>query len=235
MQDAPNDPMVELRKFVQDAVDDHWKRTGTALLLTTLGQEVKAELPHAGPLLVDGLKRFLERNAVVQLVEHPSTPVKVGAVPLHVAIPSDASRLFGRSASRNPPHLARSFWRAFHTPISGRRVVVMTPQRDRFIRVEDIGAHDPVPDSAVEIPPSDLSLDDTKPMPEKVASNWAKIRGWIARNGLALSAFEEAGSVPPRSSHSSPSLIEAFERLDPQDQARIFVPLDLVMKILSGR
>jgi len=230
-----------IQDFIRTEVDRHWQETRTPLLLTTIGIAVRRAHPQAAVAMKEGLKRFLEQWPVVQLIEEPNVPGKIGAIPLGLTPPKDTSEIFKSSAKPAHPgiSLEPTFWRAFHTPLQGRRFVIVSPDRRRFIKVVD-SDNGGLPDTnALEILPSDVAPASNEPLADKVSETWRRITNWVERNSLSLSVFrkvsEKEGPGLESRYATSHEIAEALTRLDPQEQARIFVPLDLVAKMIARR
>jgi hypothetical protein len=256
-----SDLSTQIRDFIVSEVRDHWSQTGKTFLLSNLGSRVRMAFPDCMTAMPDGLTRFLASWPVVQLVRHPRIRPKIGAVPLEVKIPIDPTELFD-APHRAPldssrPHFIPDFWRAFHTLINGRRFVLLPSVDHPAVRIVDIPDVEPEPEG-YEILRTDLSiLPREAPLDDKVRLTTKKIDDWLLRHSLSPDLFLDAAMRPrpptlesaDRRQHASslveprgrPSLSEtgeivalALSKLDQADQARIFVPLDVVVKMILG-
>jgi hypothetical protein len=86
----------------------------------------------------EGLRVFLDRNSLAQIIRHPDIPQKIGAVPVGIAVGDDPSSLLGPpTKNRYRVRFYKDFWETFHTPISGRRFVILTPVEERGYVIHD--------------------------------------------------------------------------------------------------
>lgn len=156
---ASNEEVIAaIRGYVTQAVAEHWTTTKRAMLLSSLGLNVRHNFPEAPTLMPSGLRSFLEAWPVVQVIGHPTVREKIGAIPLGEVPPSDPSELFsGRtsgvlSVRDNRQHgiYFPEFWRAFHRLITGRRFVTVPTSDNPTVRVIDKPDGEPEP-GAIEI------------------------------------------------------------------------------------
>ncbi|MBF7015656.1 hypothetical protein QUC32_28700 (plasmid) [Novosphingobium resinovorum] len=223
-------------KLIIDAVEEHWNKNQRAFLLSTLGSILKRQFGDTSALFPKGLKDFLREWPVVALVQHPDVQEKTGLIPATVPIPDDISALF----AKGHPHLSepnrvsyvQAFWDAFHTPIEAPRFVSI--KTGGFFEIVD-GKPD-ANDVNYEITAADIAPTNfQQPMAEKVAATQEKISAWLARHSLDHSTFARKRS--PRDnrivSSSTDMLKQVFSKLSHHDQARISIPLDIVLKLIS--
>jgi hypothetical protein len=235
----------QIRKRIEEMVSQHWALTQKALLLSKLGGPIKKEFPNAVSVMEMKLRDFVRTCSKLRLIAHPLISEKIGAIPIDAPIPENVINLFEEPTSPSPeakPYFARVFWRAFHTPLVERRFVIPS------------GANQPVRiiegeleegETAYEILESDISLMPSEtPMVEKVRAVSDRIREWLRRNNLSGQQFREHADISAQGQKSlaadsvlkpSVSLTEALADLHPSDQARISIPLDIVLKMLSQR
>lgn len=243
---------AKIRTIISDMVREHWESTNKAMLLSAIGSRLRQAFPSAPLVLSDGLRAFLDSWPVVKIVTHPEIREKVGAVPLDVAIPENAATLFSErqfaSVAREAapveilrPRYRPEFWRAFHTPIVGRRFVLSPDGENPHVRIVDLPNGAEEPDGGIEILSSDVSLLPAQAsLTDKVQGTSQKIRAWLARNNLSpqpfVSLIHPASSQPLSLRYPDPraSFALALARLDPSDQSRIFIPLDIVAKMIAG-
>jgi len=242
----------QIRRWIEERVAQHWEATGHALLLSKLGGPIKREFPNSSTIMEVKFSDFVRSCPGVRIVEHPLIREKIGAVPLGAKTPHNAAELFvdagpdsgsSSSSSAPGPYFSPNFWKAFHTPMNGRRFVI-PPDESHPLRIVD---REPAEgEHGYEVLESDLTLLPTEvPLTEKVRSVAAKIRAWLARYDLSDQPFRdrigtrtisrEIQSPAEMIAKSKLSLSEALANLHPSEQARISVPLDIVLKMLSGR
>jgi hypothetical protein len=188
----------------------------------------------------DGLQSFILTNNIAQIVSHPDNPVKVGAIPLDVRIPADETELFvPRKGPRRSINLVTEFWNAFHSPVAGRRFVIIAPDTRHGFIIKDLSSGEPPEGKCYEIGVEDLALNDGSQVSDLVRRKWQKIHAWILRNGLDISTFSvrgnPLGSPEPAniSNHPHRRDLGMFSNLEQQDQARILVPLDIIIKLMN--
>lgn len=242
------DERSQIRDFIGKLVEEHWSQTHKAMLLSQLGLQVKRAFPDSPAMLSTGLLNFLTAWPAVQMVHHPHIKEKIGAIPLNVPIPSDISTVFSEKqfSSADEPRFGRpsvryisDFWKAFYTPIVGRRFVKLPTPDDPHVRIIDHpdGKEEP---NSYEILSSDVDI-SVGPLDEKVPATARRIESWLQRHGLSASSFIADLPAPSYGRHSGALLHAAspigvaLARLDALDQSRISIPLDLVVKMLNGR
>jgi hypothetical protein len=225
-----------LKSNIVQQVTNHWNETATALLLTSLGSNLKRFYPDYKDIIPDGLQSFISDSQCVQLVAHPEVSQKIGLIPLGVTIPEDPRALFeARQRQRPPTSFRKDFWEAFHLPTSGRRRFVVIPSgAGRQFEIHDL---DTEPAGRFyEITTEDVIVNDGSPLPELVKRKRQSIDRWLARNGLDPAEFSVDSVAPgatPRSATAAAKDIGILARLEQQDQARILIPLDILVKLLQ--
>lgn len=236
----------EIRKWITERVKRNWNSTGKALLLSRLGIELRNTFPNAQDAIPEGLKEFLVNYPVAKIVSHPIIREKIGLVPIDEAIPEEIDSVFSEASSRTPGRQAvryfPSFWRAFFAPVTGKRRFVIPPSAERPLPMIKDDLNDP-DETAYEILPSDVvTLPDETPLLQKIEAVRESIRSWLARNGLSEQMFFDRAAKsdplagnPPVLAPSPTAFASALARLEPSELARIFVPLDLVQRMLSER
>lgn len=229
----------QIRKRIVEIVKGNWEVTQRATLLSGIGSTLRKEFPRSPGILIDGLRAFLTSWPVVQIVQHPTIREKIGAIPLGVKIPEDTSSLFQAPMFRRQDVYDHDLWKGFYLPIKERRFVVLGSEQHGGLRVIDNLAP-PEGVSHYEILSSDLVVAaPDAPISEKARMVGDSIRAWTKRHGLATSdLLERSASTSRREANlsgSSADLAQALSHLNAADQSRIFVPLDLVQKMLSGK
>ncbi len=230
---------TELAALITKLVQENWETRRKPLLLATLGLILRRDHRELIAPLTDTLQRFIERTRCAEIVRHPRQDQKVGALPIGTPVPLNVAELFEDGVHARRPKLIRSFWEAFHIPIEGRRFVLVDP-----VRVIEGGTLPPPRVTVYEILPNDIVNPIPQTRAEQVAATWDKVMAWLARNGLTMDKFvlsavtdrqyasthREVASQVERADLTGP-----LSRLSPQEQARIFIPLDIVLKLLGPR
>jgi hypothetical protein len=250
-----DEEIERLRDFISRNVSEYWSATSKAMLLSALGLKVRTTFPHTYSLMPGGLRKFLSSWPTVRIVGHPQIAEKIGAIPLDAEIPDNVTDLFAERTDWNSiqapaikamqPHIqtfrpryAPEFWRAFHTQLWGRRFVVPPDDKNSTVRIVERtdGAEEP---GGYEVLSSDVSLlPPQTPLYEKVQATSQKIDEWLTRNGLShqpfISRVPEISrrAVTERSFDRRQLVALALSKLDPSDQARILLPLDIVAKMI---
>jgi hypothetical protein len=230
----------DLKKEIVRSIRQHWDENNqTAMLLTSLGIQIRKSFPNAEALMPNGLINFINTNNLAQVIKDPDNPGKTGAIPIDVHCPEDVKPLFTATRPRHSKaSLSQDFWDAFHLPLTGRRFVINS---GAGFSVQDLSAGEPNAEKWHEIKQEDIAPYDGSPLPELVRKKWEKINGWVAKNGLTIDMFANRYKPPPRQPGEinlpiKPSSgLGLFSTLEQQDQARILIPLDIVNKILSSR
>jgi hypothetical protein len=230
--------------LIAEEVQKHWASKRKALLLSDLGVLLRNECPNLMSAMDGNLLQFLHNSQPVQIVKHPRKDQKIGAVPVGVILPFDLAEIFESRSSSARPRLNPVFWQAFHTPIDGQRFVVIG--ENDAIRIEHDSSHISQSERKFEILPTDIVNGTFMSLTEKISSTWTKIDAWLARHSLSYDPFiaAEGKNVAPRFKPLSRDfgqvnwqydLAMALGRLDLVDQARILVPLDILVKMISRR
>jgi hypothetical protein len=251
-----DDEIERLRDFISRSVSEYWNATGKAMLLSALGLRVRNAFQNTYSLMPDGLQSFLSSWPTVRVVGHPQIPEKIGAIPLDAKMPDNLTELFTERTDWTPgqapaisalqphfqtlhPRYATEFWRTFHTQLTGRRFVVPPDDKNPTLRIVERtdGAEEP---GGYEVLPSDVSLLPAQaPLYEKVQATSQKINGWLTRYGLSQQLFisrvpEISRRAATQQSFDRRQLVAlALSKLDPSDQARILIPLDIVAKMID--
>ena len=231
---------AQINAFIEKSVQNFWAERSQALLLSYLGSNLKNVFPDSDAILGRGLRRHLQTWPIATLVAHPTQREKIGLIPLNVPLPSDVTTLFAE-----PKHYAprprsdlmlfrQDFWNLFLTPIRSRKFIVITG--DQNFLITDSLPQNPVEGTAYELHQDDVvTAPQETPSFEKAKLARDKIEAWLQRHGLDRRIFEAKRTNPARhAEEGSSNLFDAFATLDPTDQARISVPLDIVIKIFRG-
>jgi len=234
----------QIRKRIEERVSEHWDATNKVILLAQLGARIKKEFPNANAVMEMKFRDFARTCTGIRLIEHPLVDGEIGAIPAGVKIPENVVELFEEKTGA--PYFSREFWRAFHTPLTGKRFAVPSNLIDppRIIEgelSEGVEGYE-IFESDVCLLPANVA------MPEKVRAVADSIRAWLKRNNLARHQFRGAeGQTAPAQELAAVQeevsvdvkpkrpLSEALADLHPSDQARISIPLDIVLKMLSQR
>lgn len=231
----------ELASWIIDKVSQNWSSTRKALLLSRMGYEARQQFTDLSDIIPEGLKRFLVTIQDIQIVTHPTIPQMVGAAPVSERIDNPVSALTegtGEQRVGRRPRFDQELWKAFYTTSPTRRFVVL-PDHDHDT-VSVVESETEI-ENGYEILSSDLvTTTFDMPLLEKVSAVENKIRAWAQRNGVDVNKLQE--SSPARSIKQLEvdrigvfSKFESFAKLDQLDQARIMIPLDIVIKLLERR
>lgn len=229
----------QIQKFIIDLVQERWEKTQKALLLSDLGFALKKTFGDARDVVPRGIKEYLREWPIVQKIEYPGISEKIGLIPNEVSIPDDVTSLFFTKTGREPvekrPIYKNEFWRAFITPIEDRRYIIIDADETFIVSSEKI-ANDL--NQAYEIKKSDLpSFPEGTSIPLKAEETYKSIAAWIARNNLGAEIFlkHSRPSIKRSAENRLLSLSEVFGDLSIEDQARINIPLDILLKLLSKK
>ena len=155
--------------------------------------------------------------------------------PTGIPLPENLEDVFKPRSGSRKPKLLREFWIAFQTPISGRRFVIVSKKEP--LRIEDRQVPPSGEGEVHEVLLSDVVSGTYLTVPEKNEASWEKIEGWLRRENLNLSIFEESRGVirSPGSSNKSEARhitgstalrsvdwLEALALLDQQDPGQNF-------------
>jgi hypothetical protein len=221
--------------WLQQKVKSYWDENQSALLLSAIGKELRKEFPDFAEQMPSGLKDFLSRWPIAQLLQHPTIPQKLGLIPIGVPILADPSKMFATSKFKvSSPAYVSDFWHAFTESIHGRRFIYIQNHGD--ILVKDQEGPSPEP-SAKEVLKSDLGPLDANLAPvEKGRLTREKIEAWLDRHGVAPDQVLSLKHPVGRKKQSLAEQIgNAILQLPQENQARISVPLDVVLSLLKQK
>ena len=229
----------KIRELIEKLVGDHWERSQSVCYLSMIGLYLNTQISGYRSALPMGLREFLRRNPIVQVVEFPGVDMKVGAVPLSVSLPDDVRELFSQDSESRMLRTPRTayvedFWHAFFRPIEGHSRYVVLDDLER------VTVHENPPDGqsgvVYEIRPQDLSTSlPNEPIANKIDATHSAIDRWIKRHSLEPRLFARTrrrtrDSVVGR---RLASLISAFRGLPEEDLSRISIPMDVLIKLNS--
>jgi hypothetical protein len=224
----------KIRQWLQQKVQSYWETNQRVLLLSTIGSELRKEFPYSEHMPL-GLKEFLSRWPIAQLVQHPTIRQKIGLIPLDVPILADPSKMFATSKVRLGDRLYVSeFWGAFTESITGRRFIYIDTASPGNILVQDVGGPSPWP-SGKEVLPSDLGPLEANMAPaEKGSITREKIQAWLDRHGITPDQVRRLEqSVGRREQSLAEQIGKALLELSQDNQARISIPLDVVLSLFK--
>ncbi len=228
----------QIRSWLQAEVEEHWRTTNSALLLSQIGVKLRKEFPDFAEQMPNGLKDFLVRWPIAHLGQDPSVTQKIGLVPLSVTLPINQAELFASSRSRpEHPSFVSTFWRAFTEPIKGKRFIYIDPAGEVGIEVQDIEPPALPRESGKEVLPTDLGpFGSDIPPEEKGKLTHQKIQDWLSRNKISSDAVRrlERGAVW-REHNLAENIGRAFLEMSATDLARINIPMDVVINLLKKR
>lgn len=237
---SQDDPEKATTEFIAKFVSEHWENKKTVCYLSSLGVNVKREVPESRSVLTEGLSDFLRRNPIVQVVQYPDVKQKIGAVPLSVPLPEDVTELFAQkysaSASKFNATYVKEFWDAFIQPIDAElRFVCVDTNGDIQIRDE---AMDASHGECYEISKQDLTTRVSGgSIADRVSATHTAIDAWLAKNSLDSKAFSPVNKRrhDARKDDRLSSFLSAFDGLPHEDLARIEIPLDILVKLYSEK
>lgn len=229
----------ELARRIEGIVSAHWNATKKAMLLTTLGKAIREGHPDLVDYLRPTLRRFVEESHAANVITHPDLFQTQGAVPLQVDISSDLRSFFDnkRQVSEDTIPVVSfhdEIWDLFKAPFKNTRYVVTSS--GKYIGIVDSKDGIPGGHTAMPVDRSDIIDVGIAPIDRKIDATSRSIRAWVDKWGLNLSTFtkhRETGRPHKDQSDLIEDLSKHLSKLDRHDQARIFVPLDLVAKMLA--
>jgi hypothetical protein len=227
----------DVEEFISSLVLSYWGERKVPCLLSAIGLKARRQFPDFRPPKGDGILEFCRGISTVQIVIHPTIPQKIGLIPATVQVPADVSALFEHNDTQQPDIVYEDhFWRAF----------IGRPVSKRFVCLKNDGGFgvvesDKKPDllECFEITPADLTTaaPDT-PTADKAKITADRIDVWIKRNNLDRSIFEKRRVRDASRRHSNTALdrfIETVRILQVEDQKRISIPFDLIVKLKDSR
>ncbi|TAX75463.1 hypothetical protein ELI00_03805 [Rhizobium ruizarguesonis] len=240
----------DLANFVKVRCDEHWTNTRQALLLTTLGTEAIALMIDKTLLRrLGGLKSFIEATVKsLRVISHKIATGKHGVVPADADIPEDTDFLFAAASTPPTQHLAieqrsfhSGFWKAFKDPLIPGRARVWSSSSPQHY--SDILMGEPIPEHAVEIPEKFILGIEGLLGPGDAAKLRKLIKEYIEERDLDESIFvsskvkkiDKSYSYVSISGQTNGDFVTALTKLSKSDQARISIPLDIVMELFRLR
>ncbi len=226
--------------FIEDFVKKYWEDHKTVCYLSTLGLRVKHDVPESKLALSTGLHDFLRQNPIVKIVEYPGIKQKVGAVPLSIDIPDDVTNLFGTNRPKTSPgempSYDQEFWDAFIRPIDGGARFVCINQ-DGIVTVSNEKIQQ-MEVQCYEILPQDLTKSCSGgEISDRVASTHDAINSWLKKHSLEQRSFipRKKRKLETAASSRLGAFLSAFDGISREDMARIEIPLDILVKLNSGK
>lgn len=242
----------DLAKFIAESCKEHWQQSRQALLLTTVGTAAKKRMDNKNLLVAyGGLKKFIESLVPeVQIISHKNAAGKDGIVPSNADIPENTDFLFtpiGAGPVASPVAERRSyhsgFWKAFKEPLLADKKRIWdaaTPQT--FL---DVANSEITPTGMFEIPRKYIVEIEGPVYGAEARKIKDAIAAYLSETGLDADRFviRQEQSAPKKGevrqggavSGNSGDVIAAFLRLSRSEQARITVPLDIVVELLRSR
>lgn len=230
----------ELVNYIADLVKEFWDRDQRAYQLTALGAVIASANSNYIRIMGMKLRPFLEFGMRDQLhfIEYKANPLVQGVVPIEVDLPPNTDDLFRRRTKQQKATFDRELWNAFAKPLfKGKRVVELHKSGNETISfdVTTFTSDEPIPDGALLIPAEHIVGPDLQPGPERTHKVYDNIETWLQANQLDPSVFRpmleyQAGSRTPS---QIGDIIRAFGVIAKEDQQRICIPLDIVIKWLS--
>jgi hypothetical protein len=227
----------DVEQFISSLVLSHWEEHNTPYLLSAIGLKARRQFPDFRPPQGDGMREFCRSISTVQIVTHPTIPQKIGLIPATVQVPADVSALFQHDkAPRASIVYDDRFWKAFIGQPASKRFVCLTSEGG-FDVIE--GGSSPNALECFEITPNDITVTapDTSTA-DKAKITAERIADWIRRNKLDSSSFEKRRDRDYSRRHSNTALdrlIETIRILQIEDQKRISLPFDVIVKLNDSR
>lgn len=235
-----NSPEKLTTEFIRNFVQQYWDDYEVVCYLSELGLRLKKEVPESKSFLSEGLRDFLRQNPIVTVIEHPGIKQKIGAIPLSVTPPEDITELFRRktneSKSDAKPAYVQNFWDAFIKPIENSPRIICIEQ-DGNITVTD-GVMTSKSDGCYEVTENDLTVKrQGGTIAEWVAATHKAIDAWLQKYTLPPKAFTSVGSLRKKQDVNGrlSSLLTAFEGMPQEDLARIKIPMDILINMISRK
>ena len=217
MSSLPLDP---LDRQIVDCVRQHWDEEQTPLLLSTLGAvgDIREHVKNEGSNLAGYLRNRLAGQ--IRVIRHTDNPTVVAAVPTGASGDFDSllDQVRGRHAGADASRFAPALWAAFRRPLDDTKERYVSVKRPiRFIDV----ALEERPEGRIAVPREYIS---------EASGVYERIEKWIQENNIARAPllFEiRAGEKLPASDVLGRFLLA----LEPEDLARVSIPLDIVKKL----
>ena len=234
------DTESKIKQLVEEFVQENWSNTQTVCYLSSIGIYLNRTAPDSRQFLSRGLREFLRQNHVVQVVQYPGVEQKIGAVPLSVPLPDDVTELFSSNKStlglRSRNVYLRDFWEAFVRPIEGAPRHILIDEANG-IAVLDGSVNDDT-SRAYEVLKEDVtpSLPDGS-IAEKVSATHLAIETWLNKHSLKPELFvrPKVRRAAVTTGSRLEKLLSAFDGLPSDDLARVNVPLDILVKLISKK
>ena len=217
MSSPPPDP---LDRQIVDWVRRHWDEERTPLLLSTLGgrDDIRERVKNEGSSLAGYLRARLAGQ--IEVIRHMANPAVVAAVPAGASGDFDSllEKARGRHTRADAPRFAPALSAAFRIPLDDTKERYVSVKRPiRFIDV----ALEERPEGRIAIPRGYIS---------DAPGIYERIEKWVQENSIdrAPLLFEvRAGEKLPADDVLGRFLIA----LDPEELARVSIPLDIVKKL----
>jgi hypothetical protein len=230
-----------VRDFIVNFVEAHWARQGTVCYLSALGLRLKREIPNCIEVISDGLAEYLRQNPIVQVVQYPEIKQKIGAVPLEAKLPTDVRLLFSGGAAQSKDlqkfSYRQDFWSTFAKPLDVDKITVHVSEGDDVQISKGQTMIDPVGKcyyiNQLDLP--QIKADST--VNEKVLQTNEAINIWLDTNSLDRRLFSKdlGYRAGVRGESRMNVLLDALKSLSQSDQARISIPLDIILKLATEK
>ena len=217
MSSLPLDP---LDRQIVDCVRQHWDEEQTPLLLSTLGAvgDIREHVKNEGSNLAGYLRNRLAGQ--IRVIRHTDNSAVVAAVPAGASGDFDSllEKVRGRHAGADASRFAPALWAAFRRPLDDTKERYVSVKRP--IRFVDV-VQEERPEGQIAVPREYIS---------EAPGIYERIEKWIQENNIARAPllFEiRAGEKLPASDVLGRFLLA----LEPEDLARVSIPLDIVKKL----
>ena len=222
----------ELDDRIVREVREHWDQHGIPILLSQLGNKHGGDIAAKARHEAGGLAAYLRSRLAdrIQIVQHSSKPVIVGAIPAGVdqGTIGNFDSLLSRTQSptlKAAPRYRPAFWAAFRKPLDEtkrRYISIRAPLR--FVDA----AQEERPEGSIEIQREYIVGLEAEPT--RVVQ---QAQAWLASNSDEVEPVQCLADEPsPAANLPAHDLLgRLLLSLDPEDLKRISMPLDIVSKL----
>ncbi len=239
----------DLAKFAEERCEKHWANTRQALLLTTLGTEALALMKDKTLIKqLGGLKSFIDKSVKsLRVIPYKSAAGKHGVVPAAADVPENTDFLFSAGTSSPASHQKNTqqsyhsgFWKAFKNPSIPGHARVWSADTPHIY--SDIPMGQDMPEHSLEIPERFISGIEGPLGPVNAAILRENIRKYIAERDLDEEKliYKPSQKRPETLAYTDSddrgsNFAQALSKLSKADQARISIPLDIVLELFRVR
>ena len=218
MSSLPLDP---LDRQIVDCVRQHWDEEQTPLLLSTLGAlgDIRERVKNEGSSLAGYLRDRLAGQ--IRVIRHTDNPAVVAAVPADASANFDSllEKARGRHAAADASRFAPALWAAFRRPLDDTKERYVSVKRPiRFIDV----TQEERPEGRIAVPREYIS---------EAPGVYERIEKWIQENNIDRAPLLFEVKASEKGLPATDVLGRFLLALDPEELARVSIPLDIVKKL----